>query len=517
MLTVHVVQGGNRQRKENNVNTARLKRGALLGLIGVLAPLAAMAFDAQQFTPAVDPQGYFSIYSSKTSPRGRLYVGAWYDYARNTLNIQSGQNVNQLPGLLGSLHTITDPAANAAANPTQPFDPVLTPLLCSLRPLINPIQNPLVTCPTTGPSKIQLVKSIHQGDFVASYSLLDWLEIGVDVPVSKVGSDIPGVDTGWDIDNVKLNGKIQLKDPGTRGLGLAVIPFVEFPTGSADHLTSNGKTNYGALAVAEMVTSKFRASLNGGYKVNNKAFSGSDESDEILMGLGLGYLLMGEQPILGADKSRLELIGEIWGATAEQHPFDSEYDTPIEFLAGPRFWHPSGIQAGVAGGRRVTDSINGPDWRIVATVGYSWQPKPQPPPAPPPPPTPPQEKVVVTEEQIITLEPIYFDFDKAKIKPVSYPILDQVVKVMNDRPNMRVRVEGHTDSKGSEAYNQRLSQRRAEAVVKYLISKGIDPSRLEAVGYGKSRPIAPNQDENGKDNPTGRAKNRRTEFHVITQ
>ena len=124
---------------------------------------------------------------------------------------------------------------------------------------------------------------------------------------------------------------------------------------------------------------------------------------------------------------------------------------------------------------------------------------------------------MVTEEQIITLEPIYFDFDKSTIKPVSYPILDQVVKVMTDRPNMRVRVEGHTDSKGTDEYNQKLSQRRTDSVVKYLIGKGIDPSRLEAVGFGESRPIAPNQDESGKDNPTGRAKNRRTEFHVIQQ
>jgi len=498
------------------VNTAKLRHVAFAGLISLLAPMAALAFDAQQFTPAVDPQGYFSIYSSKTSPRGRFYIGAWYDYAKNTLNIRPGGNINQLPGLLGSLHTISDPAAEAAANPTQPFDPVLTPLLCALRPLINPIQNPLVTCPSTLPRKIQIVKSIHQGDLVASYSLLDWLEIGVDVPVSKVGSDFPGVDTGWDIDNVKLNGKVQLKDPGTAGLGLALIPFVEFPTGSEEHLTSNGKTNYGAIGVAEMVTRKFRMALNGGYKINHKAFDGEDEADEILMGVGLGYLLMGEQPILGAETSRLELIAEAWGATNEHHPFDDEYGTPTEFLAGPRFWHPSGFQAGVAGGRKITDSINGPDFRIVATVGYSWQPKP-PPPAPPPPPPPPQEKVVVTEEQIITLEPIYFDFDKATIKSVSYPILDQVVKVMTDRPNMRVRVEGHTDSKGSDAYNQRLSQRRAEAVVKYLIGKGIDPSRLEAVGFGEGRPIAPNQNPDGSDNPTGRAKNRRTEFHVITQ
>ncbi len=502
-----------------------LKRGAVaIGLVALLSPIAAQAYDADQWTPAVDPQGYFSIYSSKTAPRGRFYIGAWYSYAKNTLNIQpNAGNLSQLQGLLGPLHVATDPLTSQVGNNVLPppgLNQVTDPLLCALRPITNPLSaptlDPLFNCPSTLPNKIRLVDSVHHGDVVASYSVLDWLEIGVDVPISKIGSDVNGVDTGWDIDNVKLNAKLQLKDPGTGGFGVAIVPFVEFPTGSEEHLTSNGQTNYGAIAVAEYVMRRFRLSYNVGYKVNDKAFDGKDESDEILYGPGAGFLLMGEQPILGADTSRLEIIGEAWGATAEQKAFDSEYSSPAEFLVGPRFWHPSGFQAGIAGGRRITDSINGPDWRVVATVGYSWQPKAAPPPPPPPPP-PPQEKVVVTEEQIITLEPIYFDFDKSTIKAVSYPILDQVVKVMTDRPNMRVRVEGHTDSKGSDAYNQKLSQRRSEAVVKYLIGKGIDPSRLEAVGFGESRPIAPNQDESGKDNPTGRAKNRRTEFHVIQQ
>jgi len=136
------------------------------------------------------------------------------------------------------------------------------------------------------------------------------------------------------------------------------------------------------------------------------------------------------------------------------------------------------------------------------------------PPPLPAPPLPPQAKVVVTEEQIVTLEPIYFDFGTATIKPVSYPVLDEVRRVMSDRPAIEVRVEGHTDSKGSEAYNQRLSQQRAEAVVKYLVAKGVAPARLEGVGFGKSRPIAPNANPDGSDDPQGRAKNRRTEFHI---
>jgi len=99
-----------------------------------------------------------------------------------------------------------------------------------------------------------------------------------------------------------------------------------------------------------------------------------------------------------------------------------------------------------------------------------------------------------------------FDFDKATIKSKYYPILDDVVKVIMDNPALRVLLEGHTDSIGSEAYNQGLSERRAKAVQQYLIKAGVDSARLSTVGYGESRPIAPN---NTKE---GRAKNRRVEL-----
>jgi outer membrane protein OmpA-like peptidoglycan-associated protein len=94
---------------------------------------------------------------------------------------------------------------------------------------------------------------------------------------------------------------------------------------------------------------------------------------------------------------------------------------------------------------------------------------------------------------------------------VSYPVLDQVAQVMRERPTAVVRVEGHTDSFGSDSYNQSLSERRSHAVVRYLIQKGIQSERLEAVGFGESRPIASN------DTEQGRAKNRRTEFHIVRE
>ncbi len=102
---------------------------------------------------------------------------------------------------------------------------------------------------------------------------------------------------------------------------------------------------------------------------------------------------------------------------------------------------------------------------------------------------------------------LLFDFDKAVIKPEFYSLLDNTRKVFDEYPNMRVTVEGHADSTGTDEYNLDLSQRRAQAVVDYLIQKvGIAVNRLEAVGYGESRPAYSN------DTKEGQAKNRRVEF-----
>ncbi|MDX1544338.1 MAG: OmpA family protein [Christiangramia sp.] len=108
---------------------------------------------------------------------------------------------------------------------------------------------------------------------------------------------------------------------------------------------------------------------------------------------------------------------------------------------------------------------------------------------------------------------IYFDFDKATIKPESKPVLDSVVTYMNDYPNIKVKVESHADARGTDKYNMDLSERRAASTVKYLVEKGIDQSRLTSQGFGESRPV------NDCTEPTGcteaqYAKNRRSTFVV---
>ena len=128
-------------------------------------------------------------------------------------------------------------------------------------------------------------------------------------------------------------------------------------------------------------------------------------------------------------------------------------------------------------------------------------PKEQAPPPPPPPPPPPAPKKIELSADA------YFDFNKATLKPAGKEKIDaEVVAPMKEHPNLRALVEGHTDSIGSDAYNQRLSERRANAVRDYMVSRGIDAQRIMTKGWGKSKPIASNKTKEG------RARNRRVEI-----
>ncbi|MBW2038105.1 MAG: OmpA family protein [Deltaproteobacteria bacterium] len=91
--------------------------------------------------------------------------------------------------------------------------------------------------------------------------------------------------------------------------------------------------------------------------------------------------------------------------------------------------------------------------------------------------------------EVIILKGVGFAFNSAELTPQSRVVLDKQVAILKENPDVRVEIAGHTDSVGSDAYNQSLSERRAKAVMEYFISEGISPNRLKAVGYGESRPI----------------------------
>jgi OOP family OmpA-OmpF porin len=155
---------------------------------------------------------------------------------------------------------------------------------------------------------------------------------------------------------------------------------------------------------------------------------------------------------------------------------------------------------------------------------------------PPPPPPPPAPKVVpptpmdsdgdgvtddkdacpntpkgakVDEKGCWVIGMVHFDFDKADIKPAYQPILDEVARVMSMNPGLNMELDGNTDSTGPDAYNQKLSERRAKAAMTYLVGKGIAKERFMVKGFSFHKPIASN------DTKEGRAKNRRVEMKPL--
>jgi len=118
---------------------------------------------------------------------------------------------------------------------------------------------------------------------------------------------------------------------------------------------------------------------------------------------------------------------------------------------------------------------------------------------------------MLQEKMVFTFRNIYFDFNKATIRPESYPILDSIAQVLKDNPTMKVEIGGHADERGTRAYNYRLTDARANSVKTYFVTKhGIDPKRLIAIGYGEDRPVIP-----GAKTEDEHQMNRRVEFKIL--
>jgi OOP family OmpA-OmpF porin len=166
-------------------------------------------------------------------------------------------------------------------------------------------------------------------------------------------------------------------------------------------------------------------------------------------------------------------------------------------------WHAS---AGTYGAGAAIGAVAG--WIVGAgacLLLHKEEKKEAPPPPPPPPPKaepapPPKEKIV--------LRGVNFDLDKATIRPDAKVILDEAAAILKRNPDVKVKVDGYTDSTGTKEYNQKLSERRAASVVEYLGAQGVETSHLTPRGFGEGNPVDTNKTKEG------RAKNRRVELLV---
>ena len=380
---------------------------------------------------------------------------------------------------------------------------------------------PAELVPTTGGGRVAgVVDDLMVADFTASLGLLDWLNVGIDVPLvaretfynfinpdasqCTVTAACPK-QTKTKLGDILFAAKVRLIDSDRSMFGLALQPFISFPTGSGYYLTGYGQFSGGAKAIFDMnIKDRVYLALNVGYQVlKEKRYSPDTANAKI------NDLILVSGAVNVPIGRKFAAIVEMYGQTLAESPFKHQIQSPFEAMGGFRY-SPGNIKRWMftlAGGAGMDKGFGAPAWRAWGQVTYK------------------KTKVVELpgegapvsieapfEEKIIMTQKIHFAFNKWDIRPVSYPILSDVVEVMQQNPSIRkIRIEGHTDNIGSEAYNLKLSQKRAESVRSYLVSKGIAPERLEAVGFGKGTPVATN------DTELGRAKNRRTEFIVIEE
>jgi outer membrane protein OmpA-like peptidoglycan-associated protein len=382
----------------------------------------------------------------------------------------------------------------------------------------------------------------------ASVGLFGRFELGLTLPVlvaqSANSNDLLGplIAPGDGIGDLRFVPKAQLWR--SEILAIALAAPVTLPTGNGDAFLSHGSLTVTPELRLESDALPVRLAASSGIVLRR----GRDFAN-LAVGNALTYGLAGELPFSWLGQ-RLAASATLAGEVELQQ--SGAVERPMELLAAVRWLLPANLSLTFGGGPGLTDGYGTPRYRVFAGIGFDpaqafrrstprtpvlVQDIPRPPPvaepvpapvavaqapapalppaAPVPTPTPtptptPGLQRVVRNGRLALLAQVQFAHDAATILPVSLPLLEQVVAVLRETPEIRkVRIEGHTDGRGKRAYNRKLSQRRAESVLRNLVTAGIEAARLRAKGFGADQPIAPNT------TATNRAKNRRVEFVVL--
>ncbi|MBI2339781.1 MAG: OmpA family protein [Deltaproteobacteria bacterium] len=427
---------------------------ALLLCVCLSAPPAHAAyvsrFEVNTFEPAVDSGQYYTQYSSQNLKAWQGTLGFYFDYANRPL---------QFVG-------IDDPDERQS-----------------------------------------VIDQWIIANFYGALGFTDWFEAGINVPVALYNwffTDIAGApeDHGMGMGDVTLMTKFRVVNTENSRVGFAVMPYVMFPTGDGVRYLSNGSVAAGLRLITDFILhERFNMTLNVGYFARDDVTLHAVRMDD-----SFTYGLAGNVDFGKGWHG----IAEIFGTTVIRDFFSESSSSPLEAGGGIRYlFGGTGFALDVGANAGIIDGVGAP--RVRGYLGLKWtspvtEECPEcPPPAPPPDPR-------IRDGKIVIWGKIYFDTDKAVLKPLSFPVLDDVVDVMQKNAGVRmVEIQGHCDWRASDAYNMDLSQRRADAVKNYLTGKGIEASRLTAKGYGESKPIADNKTVEGM------AQNRRVEFVIQQQ
>ncbi|MFS8065633.1 MAG: OmpA family protein [Byssovorax sp.] len=343
--------------------------------------------------------------------------------------------------------------------------------------------------------------------------------------------------------DMRLEGRFVVYRSPSRSFKLALSAAAYLPTGN--NLSFAGDDGAGASFgfATEYAVKSFYVVLNAAYRLRPSAnLNELNVSNEVLYGLG-GYVPF--------RKDTIRLGAELFGAFGAGKKNVGDLDTtPLEWnVNGRMYFTPKRqIWAGLSAGSRLTGGY-APDFRGVAVFGGSFGVKDTDPGSGGPRysfdvaaeldvdtdgipdevdacPKEPGEinshpdrngcpkfiRRISGSAEIEILKQVEFTFDSSVILPVSYPILDEVLRLLQVSPEITlVSIEGHTDNQGKDEYNQKLSEDRARSVMNYLVNKGIAQSRLTSSGFGMTKPLLSN------DTEAGQQRNRRVEFKIKQQ
>jgi len=407
-------------------------------------------FEVDTFDPAVDDSDYYTTYGSQTMKAWQGHMGFYFDYSNRPLQF----------------------VATGAAVGRQ-----------------------------------SVIDNLFVANLFGALSFTDWFEAGLNIPVvafNEFFTDDAAAqpDSGGGMNDIMMMMKFRFVDIDKHKVGFSFMPYFTLPTGDVVRYMGNGAVTGGARLITDFkIADRFSMALNLGMLMRDDVTRNAVRiNDQFTYNLA-GNLRFGRG---------WEAIAEVYGSTVLSDFFSFTNSSPLEAGGGIRYnFAKSGFAVDVGGTVGIIDGVGAPRFRAFA--GLRWtapisEPCPEcPPPAPPPDPR-------INGNKIVIWGKIYYDTDKATIKPISFPVLDDVVDVMQKNPQLTlVEVQGHTDARASDEYNMKLSQARAESARNYLISKGVDASRLTARGYGETQPIADNTTKEGM------SQNRRTEFIILQQ
>jgi outer membrane protein OmpA-like peptidoglycan-associated protein len=403
---------------------------------------------------------------------------------------------------------------------TIPTTDVLPPWKPSIGIALDGIINP----PQTPTGEIE----VNHTHFSLGIGLLPNLEFTAELPYVEFERNVPSQRHTDDIGGLRLGLKYRLlNEESGAPLGAALLGAFVVGTGRDDIPAVLDRTTvfgsreaYEVMAILDKVllrTSQGNATFTlnagglffdkpSGFAVQNQSaafqrrFRGPNATFDIPFEFAAGLKL----PLFKTYYAQGEFLNEFRGNTGIVQ--EVEGALPTRYFVGFRFANVYGFA--VQGGADFGLSGYLDPYRFIASISYAMPavvpPRPprvvRAPPPPPPPPAPVKKKIV--------LRGVHFDFDKAIIRSDSVPILREAANTLKENPTVNVIVEGHTDSKGTEEYNQRLSVRRADAVKDYLVKHSVAANRLTARGKGESQPVASNDTEEGQ------AENRRVELLV---